>query len=214
MPDLSFQIEGVEPAERGLVPLLRFRLRVTNAVAEEPVQGAMLHAQIQLQPAQRRYEPEEKEKLGELFGTPDRWGQTLRNRLWTHVDTTVPAFTGSTVTDLWVPCTFDLNIAATKYFYALQEGAATLLFLFSGTVFFAGTGGRLQMQRISWEKECPYSLPVATWRGLMDRFYPNSAWLTLQRDVFERLYRYRREQGLTGWDETIERLLTGVGATS
>jgi hypothetical protein len=41
----------------------------------------------------------------------------------------------------------------------------------------------------------------------MDRHYPNSAWLSLRRDIFERLCAFKRENGIATWEETVERLL-------
>ena len=58
-----------------------------------------------------------------------------------------------------VPCTFDFNVAATKYFHGLSEGDLPLNFLFSGTVFYAGGSERLQVAPISWEKEAKFKLP-------------------------------------------------------
>ena len=155
----------------------------------------------------RSYDPEEKEKLGELFGTPDRWGQTLRARLWTHANVNVRPFTERTEEALAVPCTFDLNVSATKYFYALESGEVPLLFLFSGTIFYQAEDGRLQIEKVSWNKECTYRMPLSKWKEMMDVHYPNSAWLALDRDLFDRLYAFRRREGLVDWDQTITRLL-------
>ncbi len=210
MPDLSFRITGVEAVARGLVPLLEFQLEVTSQPEAELVRAVLLQAQIQIQCPRRAYAAVEQERLSELFGTPDRWGQTLRNRLWTHVHATVPPFAGRAEVALPVPCTYDLNIAAAKYFAALEDGEVSLLFLFSGTIFHAGEDGRLQVQRVSWEKECAYSLPVHTWRELMEQHYPNSAWLYLHRDVFARLLEYRRRHALPSWEDTVERLLAAA----
>jgi Family of unknown function (DUF6084) len=207
MPDLNFTVTGVEPAARGLVPLFHFHLEVTNLPETELIQAVMLQAQIQIQSAHRPYADEEREKLADLFGTPDRWGQTLRNRLWAHANTTVRPFEQKAEAVLPVQCTYDLNVTATKYFYALKEGEVPLLFLFSGTIFYAGPDGRLQVQQISWDKECTYLMPVRIWQELMEHHYPNSAWLALHRPVFEKLYAYKRSQGLPTWEQTIERLL-------
>jgi hypothetical protein len=207
MPDLNFRVTGVEPAERGLVPLLQFQLEVTNTPASELIQSAMVQAQIQFQCPQRAYRNGEKEKLVELFGTPDFWGQTLRNRLWAHAATTLRSFSEKTTAVLPVPCTFDLNVSAAKYFYALEDGDVPLLFLFSGTVFYSGPDGRLQAQQISWDKECAWRMPVSVWRGLMDHHWPNSAWLPVHRDVFDRLYEFKRRNGFSTWEQTLERLL-------
>jgi hypothetical protein len=207
MPDLGFRIIGVEAAARGLTPLLHFKLEVTNSPASQSIHTVMLQAQIQIQAPQRTYLPSEKEKLEDLFGTPERWGQTLRNKLWTHAHTSIRAFTGSIEALLPVPCSYDLNISATKYFYALETGEIPLLFLFSGTIFYASPEGQLQVQQIPWDRECTYRMPVQTWQALMDQHYPGTAWLSLDRDLFDRLYAYKRRRGLATWDQAIEELL-------
>jgi hypothetical protein len=210
VPNLDFRVTGVEPAVRGLAPLLHFKVEVTNTPPTQRLHSVMLQAQIQIEAARRNYEPEEKEKLVELFGTPDRWGQTLRTRLWTISSTTLRGFAGSTEGILPVACTYDLNVSATKYFYALAGGEASLLFLFSGTVFYAAEDGRLQVEQISWEKECVYRMPVRVWQEMMDHHYPNSAWISLPRESFDRLYAFKREAGLTSWEQVIDRLLPAL----
>jgi hypothetical protein len=109
--------------------------------------------------------------------------------------------------DLQVPCTFDFNVAATKYFHGVSGGDIPLNLLFSGTVFYAGAERALQVAPISWDKEARFRLPVQTWREMMDIYYPNSAWLSLRRDVFERIYQYKVSRGIPTWEETIESLL-------
>jgi len=210
MPELSFQITGVEPVQQGLTPLLRFKLGIHASPEAETVQALILQVQIQLQCPQRRYNADEKERLQDIFGTPERWGQTLRNRFWTQANTTTGPFTGSTEATLPVPCTFDVNVLSAKYFQALEEGDVPLLFLFSGSIFYLTPDGRLQVQRISWDKECTYRLPLSLWKKLMDGLYPNTAWLSLRRDVFDRLCEFRGAGGLAGWEETMELLLQHV----
>ena len=211
MPELDFNVTGVDAATRGLAPLLHFKLKITTAAAE-PIQALLLNAQIQIQSPQRSYTDSEKHKLVELFGTPERWGQTLRNRLWTHANVTVGNFTKETEVVLAVPCSYDLNLAAAKYFYALDGGEIPLLFLFSGSIFYTTTEGRLQVERVSWNKECMYRLPVHEWKHLMEQHYPNSEWLYLQRETFDRLWAYKRQNGLATWEQTIEQLLATVGS--
>jgi hypothetical protein len=207
MPDLDFQITDVVAASRGLTPLLHFKLTVRNRPETEKIHTVLLQTQIQLQPPQRAYNDAEKEKLVELFGTPERWGQTLRNRLWGFSNTTVRGFARSTETILPMSCTFDLNVAATKYFHALEEGEISLLFLFSGTIFYEGTDGRLQVQQVSWDKECSYRMPVQIWQKMMEQHFPNHAWLYLDRYVFDRLYAHKRSRGFSTWEETVADLL-------
>jgi hypothetical protein len=207
MPDLNFQVTGVEAVARGMTPLLHFKIAAANSPPEQAVQAVLLNAQVQIQCPQRGYNAHEKENLVELFGPPEAWGQTLRNRLWAHANTTLGAFTGRTETVLPVVCTYDLNIASTRYFYGLEGGEVPLLFLFSGSVFYSTPEGCLQVSPISWNTECIYRMPVEVWRSLMERIYPNTSWLSLRRDAFDRLCAYKRRRGIVTWEETVERLL-------
>ena len=207
MPELRFQITGVEPAMRGAAPLLHFAMEVANTPTEQPIQSVMVQAQIQFASNRRSYNAAEQDRLADLFGDPERWGQTLRTRLWAHTTVIVPGFTGRTTLPLPVPCTYDMNVSATKYLYALEEGDIPLLFLFSGTVFYTTEEGRIQAAPISWNAEAEFRMPVEVWQGLMEHHYPDSAWLYLQRDVFEQLYAFKRRHGLTSWEEALLRLL-------
>ncbi len=213
MPELNFQIEGAKPVPYGASPLLAFELRVTNSGPEPAIHTVVLRAQIQIEVTRRRYTPEEQAKLLDLFGEPSRWGQTLKNMLWTNAIVIVPGFEKETNVQLQVPCTFDFNVGATKYFHGLSEGDLPLNFLFSGTVFYADGNEQLQVAPISWEKEAKFKLPLKTWKDLIDHYYPNSAWLCLRRDVFDRLYQYKVRRGIPSWEQVIERVLAGTEET-
>jgi hypothetical protein len=206
VPDLEFKLEGVEVADFAAVPSLLFKLRIEN-LEDEPIRSVALNTQVRIAAAGRHYEAAEQERLLELFGEPSRWKDTLRSLLWTHTVMQVPRFSGSTVVDMPVTCTYDLEVIATKYFYALEDGEVPLEFLFSGTVFYAEEGGRLQTARISWEKEAQFRLPVRLWKEMMDQYFPNSAWLRLHRDVFDQLYDYKVRKGLPTWEAAVETLL-------
>jgi hypothetical protein len=110
--------------------------------------------------------------------------------------------------DLPVPCSFDFNVAATKYFHALDDGEAPLTLLFSGTIFHENDEGHLQVAQIPWEKETAFRLPIRIWKQMMDHYYPNTTWVCLHREVFDRLDDYKRCQGLPTWEAALERLLT------
>ena len=207
MPDLSFEVENAEAVPYAVSPLLAFKLRISNRFADEPIHTIALRCQIMIDPARRRYQAEEQEGLRDLFGEPERWGQTVRPMLWTHASLVVTAFTGSDVVDLPVPCTFDFNIAATKYFAGLTDGEVPLNLLFSGTVFYATGEGTLQVAQIPWDKEARYRLPVQVWKQMMELYYPNSAWLSLRKDVFDRLYRYKVRRGIPTWEQALESIL-------
>jgi hypothetical protein len=208
MPDLSFQVENVEAVPFAAAPTLAFKLRIDQVGAPVPIHSVMLRCQVRIEPAKRRYAAEEQERLLDLFDTPDHWSQSLRPLLWTHASAFVPPFSDTATIDLPVPCTFDFNVGATKYFYALEEGEVPLTFLFSGTIFYELGDVGLQVAQIPWEKEAPFRLPVGVWKEMMDRYYPNSAWLCLRRDVFDRLYRYKSEQRLPTWEQAMDALLS------
>jgi hypothetical protein len=206
MPDLNFSVEKASAVPYAAAPMLSFTLRISDAAAGA-IHAIALRCQIRIEPVRRHYEPGEQERLRDLFGEPSRWGQTLRAMLWTHAGVVVPPFNGDTTIDLPVPCTYDFNLAAAKYFYALENGEVPLNLLFSGTIFHEGEDGRLQVAQISWEKETTFRLPVKTWKEMMDIYYPNTAWLCLGKDAFDALYRFKSSRALPTWEAAIEQLI-------
>jgi hypothetical protein len=207
MPELNFKIEGAEAGKFSASPQLFLKLRLNNSDPSETIHSVVLRCQIQLEVTRRRYTAEEQKKLHDLFGEPERWSQTLRNLLWTHVNVNVPPFHGETAVDIPVPCTFDFNVGATKYFHGLGDGLVPLCVMFSGTIFYARDSGSLQVAPISWDKEARFNLPVKVWHDMMDAYYPNSAWIRLNRDIFERLYEYKVRHGVPTWEQALERML-------
>jgi hypothetical protein len=127
--------------------------------------------------------------------------------LWATTTHVISSFDREAVVDLGVPCTFDFNIAATKYFAGINEGDIPVAFYFSGTVFYAGDNGSLQVAQISWEKEAFYRMPIAVWRNMMDIYYPNSAWLCLSRTAFDRLYDFKVHHGIPTLEQALMRVL-------
>ena len=213
MPDLQLTVEGAEVVQFAAAPLLAFKVRIVNIPNDEIIHTVALRAQIQIEVSRRKYDSNEQARLLDLFGEPDRWGQTLRSLLWTHASVVVPGFTGSVLADIPVACTFDFNVAATKYFHGVTGGDLPLCFQFSGTVFYMGEDGTLQVAPISWDKESKYRLPVKVWKDLMDAHYPNSAWLSLHRDTFEKLSQFKMREGIPTWDEALDRALAALPET-
>jgi hypothetical protein len=207
MPDLSFQVERAEAERFAAAPLLLFKLRIIQRAPAVPIHAIALRCQIRIEPAKRRYESKERERLLDLFDTPDRWSQTLRPMLWTHTSAVVGPFTDGIEVNLPVPCTFDFNVAATKYFHALEEEEVALSLLFSGTVFHEVAETGLQVAQIPWDKEAAFRLPVRVWKEMMEQYYPNSVLLCLRGDVFDRLYQYKRGHRFPTWEQALESLL-------
>lgn len=210
MPDLQLTIESADVVQFAAAPLLSFKVRIVNRPDEEIIHTIAMRAQIQIEATRRKYDANEQARLRDLFGEPDRWGQTLKSMLWTHASVVVPRFTGSAVADIQVPCSFDFNVAATKYFHGVTSGDLPLCFQFSGNIFYQGEDGALQVVPISWDKEAKFRLPVTTWKALMDTYYPNSAWLALRRDTFEKLYQFKVREGIPTWEEAIEKILNAL----
>lgn len=207
MPDLSITVASAEAVPFAVTPSIAFAMHLKNADSNERLHTVVLRCQIQVEVARRKYTANDQEKLRDLFGEPERWGQTLRPLLWTHASVVVPQFTGSTSVSMHVPCTFDFNIAATKYFNGLADGDIPLCLMFSGTVFYEDAEGSLRIAPISWDKETRFRLPLKTWQDMMDIYYPNIAWLSLRRDVFELLHDYKVRHGIPSWEQTIEKML-------
>jgi hypothetical protein len=207
MPDLSFAVEGAEAVPFAAAPLLALKLRVENQPAAEPIHTIVLRCQIQIDAPFRVYQPPEEEGLRDLFGARERWGQTLKRILWMNASAMVPGFTGTTAVDLQLPCTFDLNVASAKYFHALEKGEVPLLLLFSGTVYYEGAEGLLQVAQIPWSKETSFKLPVRVWKEVMEMYFPNVGFLMLHRDALDRLYRYKVANSLPTFEQALESLL-------
>ena len=72
MPDLDFKIEGAEVVKFSASPAIALKLRIANVDPTETIHTVALRCQIQIEVTRRRYTPEDKEKLRDLFGEADR----------------------------------------------------------------------------------------------------------------------------------------------
>jgi hypothetical protein len=208
-PDLSFAVTDVAPEPYAAAPNLLARLRIEEATGE-PVHALALRAQVRIEPQRRRYDDAEEQALLDLFGERARFGQTLKPFAWLHASTVAQGFTGSTETDLVLPCTYDFEVSGTTYLHALRDGEIPLLFLFSGSVFSRGATG-FSVTQVPWDHEARYRLPVRVWRDLMEAHFPGSEWLRMHRDTVDALARFRHVRGLTSWDDAVAALLAESG---
>jgi Family of unknown function (DUF6084) len=205
LPDLRFQVEEIAATPSAVVPQLTCKVRITNS-KPEPVHSIALRVQVQIEPVRRRYTAAEQEHLKELFGEPEGWSKSLHPLLWTNANVNVPGFTMDGVVEVPIHCTFDFNVAITKYIYGLENGDLPVSLLFSGTVFHPGRAG-LEVAQIPWDREASYRLPIRVWKEMMDLYYPNTAWLCLRRDVFEKLDEFRARHGMPTWERALEHML-------
>ncbi|MDX6629112.1 MAG: hypothetical protein QOH00_1358 [Gaiellales bacterium] len=202
----EFAVLGVEVVEDAVAPTLRFRLGVSEATERE-IFTIALTAQINVEPARRNHDAATRERLVDLFGEPERWPATTHPFLWAQAATLVPSFTGAGMFTLPVPTTFDLEIAAARYFSSLEDGEVPLAFHFSGSILLRGEDGRVQVVSVPWSCSTTWRMPIETWRALLRRHYPGRSWVALQADTVERLTRYRRDHGLHSFDACVERML-------
>ena len=205
-PQLDFTVEDAGPLQHAVAPTLRFALRIAST-GVAPVRSVGLGVEVRIAATRRRYDAQARERLVELFGRPEDWGRNLHTLHWTSVNVQVPGFEGSTLVDLLVPLSYDLEVKGSRYFQALEDGDVPLEFLFSGTVFYARPDGRLQVDRIGQDRECTFRLPVSTWRETMDRHFPGAGWLRLERDTFEALCEYKARHTHLTWEQAIRALL-------
>ncbi|GLY40873.1 hypothetical protein Amsp01_068960 [Amycolatopsis sp. NBRC 101858] len=207
MAELTFDCIDVRPLKYAASPTLAFKLRISELTGQ-PVHAMVLRVQIRIEPQRRRYADDESELLTHLFGERSRWGETLKPFQFTTVSVAVPGFTGATEIDAEVPCTYDLEVAAGKYFHALSEGVVPMVLLFSGTVFGKGGPG-FWVEQVPWHTQAECRMPVAVWDELMSRYFPNVAWIKLPRETVDALLKYKAQHAIPTWEAAIEQLLAG-----
>ncbi|MGA4862717.1 DUF6084 family protein [Streptomyces lavendulocolor] len=208
MTDFAFSCTGVRADPYAAGPTLVFRLRIT-ASDQARVHALALRCQIRIEPVRRGYGDAEAARLTDLFGERSRWGSTLNPVQFAQVPVMVPGFTGEVETDLVVPCTYDMDIASTRYFHALEEGEVPLLMLFSGTAFTGERGFRVEP--VPWDKEAVFRMPVKIWQEMVDQHFPGSGWIRLPRDTMDALLAHRSRHALPSWEATVEALLDAAG---
>ncbi|MCZ2526361.1 DUF6084 family protein [Streptomyces sp. HB2AG] len=209
MTGFSFACTGVRADRYAAGPTLVLRLRITASPGKR-VHAMVLHCQIRVEPALRGYADSEAARLADLFGERSRWGSTLKPLQFAQVSLTVPAFTGETEADLAVPCTYDTDVAASRYFEALEDGEVPLLLLFSGTAFTGAAGFRVEP--VPWDREATCRMPVAVWREMIEQHFPGAGWIRLSRDAMDALLGFRSRRALPSWEATVRALLEDAGA--
>lgn len=202
----TFDVHDVTWVSDAAAPRLSFALGVTESSGRE-VFTIALTAQINIDPARRTYDVPTREALVELFGAPERWSATTNSFLFAHATTLVPSFTGQTMFTLPVPCSYDLELAAAKYFHSLPDGEVPLSFHFTGSVLYRGDSGQMQVVLIPWTCSADWRMPVATWRAMMEHHYPGGGWVRLRDETLDTLARRKAALGLHSYDAAVAELL-------
>ncbi len=206
IPEPEFSIASVAPLAYSATPTMIFSATVTEPSGHE-IQTIALTAQVMIDPSRRGYDQPTREKLAELFGPPASWTPSTQGIAWARVGAVVPAFTGSTTFGLELPCTYDLEVASAKYFYALDDGEVPLSFHFNGTVFYRGADGGLQVVPVAWSSSAQFAMPIAAWKAMIAEHYPGGGWVRLSEENLEALNTRRSARGLPSFDAAIAELL-------
>lgn len=210
MSAVTFTVLDVVPERYAVTPILMARIAIASD-GDEPIHTIALRCQVRIEPSRRMYTDDEAAELMDLFGPRERWAATQHSFLWQHATAMVPGFTGTTQVQLPLDCTYDFEVAGSKYLHALRDGAIPLQFLFSGTVFAPGSRG-FEVQQVPWDREERYDMPVAVWRDLVQQHFPNTGWLRLDRETIDALAAYRTARGLLSLDEALTSLLAASTA--
>jgi hypothetical protein len=210
LPEPEFVITGAAHMAFAATPTMLFAATATDPGGYE-IQSIALTAQVMIDPARRGYDAETRERLAELFGPPASWTPSTQGLSWARVAANVPGFTGSTTFALEVPCTYDLEVAAAKYFYALEDGEVPLSFHFNGTVFYFGAEGKLQVVPVAWTSTAEFRMPISTWRAMIAEHYPGGGWIRLHERTLAALHARRAGRGLPSSDACLQELLEQAG---
>jgi|SRR5579884_935081 len=179
---MLFSILEAHARRHAALPTIVFRLRIAGA---DEVEAIVLRTQIRIDP---------HTKNSPAFA-------------WADIPVMVPAFSGETEVDVNVPCTYDFDVTATRYFAARDEEAIPLRFFFSGSIFRREEQS-FSVAMLSWQSECSYRMPLSVWRDAMRECYGDSVLVRISRETFELLQRIRTERHATNWDDVITRCVT------
>jgi hypothetical protein len=206
MTDLRFSVVDVFAEKYAAAPQLTARLRIEEA-SGEPIHAIALRCQVRIEPQRRAYSEDEESGLLDMFGTRERWFDTLKPFMWMQCSAMVQGFSTITEVDLAMPCTYDFEVTWSKYLHALRDDTIPVIFLFSGTVFTRGTSG-FGVEQVPWDRESRFQIPVTVWHEMIAHYFPNTGWLRLSHETLESLAHFKSVRGLTTYDEALAALLT------
>jgi hypothetical protein len=209
-PEPDFSVVTIRQVRHAAAPMLALDLQVSEPSGRQ-VYMIALRIQLMIEPARRRYDDATRERLVELFGPPERWATTTRSLVWSQLDVLVPAFTGQTTVAVPLACSYDLELAASKYLYSLPDGEAPLALHFSGTIYYRGDADGLQMVLVPWNRSVDFRMPVSVWRETIEHYYPNTTWVAVRSQTLDALQREKVARGLATFDDCLRALLEPPG---
>jgi hypothetical protein len=179
-----FEALSAKPVMLAVAPSVAIRLRVT---CDSLVHAMVVSARIRVDAWRRSFSAAEQARLAPLFGDASQWARSTRVPVpWAEIGVATGRFEGSTEIELKVPCSYDLALATTKLFDAVDGGPLPLSIVFSGTIFAEGEGG-LVVRPVPSDEEARVDLSAASFREMMLAYHPEGALVTLPRELRDRI---------------------------
>ena len=207
-PAPEFEILGVRARRRAAAPTLRFSVGQRRLRDREVYTIALTGADRDRAREAHATTTRPASDSSSSSASPSA-GRRPRAASLDQVDVAGPGFTGAPEFELEVPCTYDLEVAATKYFGGLADGEAPLRFHFTGSVFYAAT-------RAHPDRPDPvgllgrFAMPVEVWKRDDRPHYPAAAGSRCTARRSSACARCRRA-GLPTFDAAVGELLDGAG---
>ena len=211
--ELAFDCIGRAADPYAAVPTLVFRLRITET-SGPAVHAIALRCQIRIEPQPPRYADGEAELLGDLFGDPDRWGDTLKPLQFAdglrhgarlhRSDRDRPA--GAVLATTWRS-----RRASTSPRWTTARSRCSCC---SAARSSPGRATASRRARCRGTSEARYRCRWRCGGRLMDRYFPGSGWLRLRRDTLARLQRFKSDKRSRDLGRRIVELLARGGRPS
>ena len=198
-------------APNAAAPTLLFTLRAGEPTGRE-VYTVALSTLIHIDPGLRSHDDGDARAPRRPLRRARAAGRRRRRASsWAQVDVLVPSFTG-TRRIRPCPCRAPTTSrsprrsTSTRCPTARSRSAST-------SAGRSSTAARTAGCRSCWCRGSrrAFRMPVATWRGMIDRHYPSSGWIRLHEDTLRRLQLRKAERGPPTFDAAVAELLGGRG---
>ena len=182
--ELRFTVLDIAAEPYAVAPNLLARLRIEETTGE-PVHALALRAQVRIEPQRRGYDDDEEAGLLDLFGRRERWADTLKPFLWMHTAAMVPGLhrrhRGRPAAAVHLRLRGDRARSTCRRCATARSRWCCC----SAAPCSPAAPPASPSTQIPWDAEATYRLPVAVWRDVMDRYFPGSQWLRLDRDTVD-----------------------------
>jgi len=194
MPGLDIGMVTVEPDYSALVPTVRFRIQVKNAIPSESIVHGLLECDVYL-----------------TTGGKNMWLGRFVKIL--PASESAPLIRDAEITVSFA-LTIDINNAMVEHLKVLEGEDITFKLAFSTSYQYL-EGGPTRLLRATSNFYGPAlptvvtkeaKLPIDKWKRLLSAYYRNLTWVAVSRETYSLLKERADREGLT-IDEVIRRVL-------